>query len=423
MPAAEAAQPISLERSKDLFDPLRIHAHAAIAVSGGSDSTALMWLLARWLKTMVRPPKVSVLTVDHGLRPEAAQECADVVGWAKALGFEAHVLAWRGAKPASGVQAKAREARYRLLSAWCAAEGATVLITAHTREDQAETFLMRLARGSGVRGLAAMRADEMGPVLLERPLLDVSRDELRATLLAAGHRWIDDPSNEDARFERVRLRRAAPALRELGLTPEAIVRTAMRLERALMSLQGMASDFTARHVEVRPQGFAMVELAAFRRLDDEIAIAVMERLLGRLGGGDEPPRLMALEALQAWLGRGEGRVRTLAGCRIARRKSHLLIGREAGRISTQPVTISAGQSVLWDNRFTVSITGSDRPCAIVPVRGLKLARQGDIPAFVQEAMPAILADGQIAAVPMLGIIGKTAPPGLRAAAEFRKVGL
>jgi tRNA(Ile)-lysidine synthase len=281
---------------------------------------------------------------------------------------------------------------------------------------------MRLARGSGIKGLAAMRSDETGPVLLERPLLAVSRAELRATLVAAGHPWIDDPSNENARFERVRLRSAAPVLRELGLAPQAIARSAMRLERALIPLQGMASDFMARHVEVRPQGFAMIEVASFRKLDDEIAIAILERLLGHLGGGGEPPRLMAVEALQAWLRRGESQVRTLAGCRIARRKSHLLIGREAGRISAKPVAIAPGQDVLWDNRFTVSITGSDRPCTIVPVRTLKLARQGDIPAFVQEGLPAILSQGEIAAVPSLGIMGKAAPPGLRAHAEFRNIG-
>src|SRR5262249_43907706 len=156
-------------------------------------------------------------------------------------------------------QAKAREMRYGLLTAWCQSQGATVLVTAHTLDDQAETFLMRLARGSGIRGLAAMRADEAGPGLLARPPPRGHRAELRATLVAAGHSWIDDPSNEDARFERVRLRRAAPVLRELGLSPEALARSAMRLERALIPLQGMARDFMARHVEVRPEGFAMVE--------------------------------------------------------------------------------------------------------------------------------------------------------------------
>jgi tRNA(Ile)-lysidine synthase len=310
-----------------------------------------------------------------------------------------------------------------LLNAWCESQGAAVLVTAHTLEDQAETFLMRLARGSGIKGLAAMRSDESGTVLLERPLLGVSRAELRATLMAAHHPWIDDPSNDDMRFERARLRRAAPVLRELGLSPEAIARSARRLERALIPLQATAGDFMARCVTARPQGFALVELNPFRKLDDEIAIAVLERLLGHLGGGGEPPRLMAVEALQSWLRRGESQVRTLAGCRIARRRSHLLIGREAGRISAKPVAIAAGQSVLWDNRFTVSITGADRSYTIVPVRALKLARQGDIPAFVRDGLPAILSQGEIAAVPSLGIMGKAAPPGLRAHAEFRKIGL
>jgi tRNA(Ile)-lysidine synthase len=423
VPAAEAVRPISCERSKDLFEPLRFHAHVALAVSGGSDSTALMWLVSRWARTIAHPPKISVLTVDHGLRPEAAGECATVVGWAKGLGFEAHALAWRGDKPKSGLQAKAREMRYGLLTAWCQSHGATLLVTAHTLEDQAETFLMRLARGSGIKGLAAMRTDEAGPVLLERPFLGVRRAELRATLVTASHPWIDDPSNEDPRFERVRLRKGAAVLGELGLSPEALARSAMRLERALIPLQGMANDFITRHVEVRPEGFAMVELNSFRRLEDEIAIAVLERLLGHLGGGREPPRLMAVEALQAWLRRGEAQVRTLAGCRIALRKRHLLIGREAGRISPRPVAIAAGQSVLWDNRFTVSIAGSDRPYAIVPVRMLKVPRQGDIPAFVLDGLPAILTQGEIAAVPSLGIMGKAAPPGLQARAEFRKLGL
>jgi tRNA(Ile)-lysidine synthase len=282
---------------------------------------------------------------------------------------------------------------------------------------------MRLARGSGIKGLSSMRADETGDVLLERPLLAVSRAALRATLQAAGQVWIDDPSNEDERFERVRLRKASSLLTGLGLTSQAIARSADRLGRALVPLEGMARDFIARFVEQRPAGFALVERSAFHKLDEEIAIAVLETLLERLGGGDEPPRLMAVEALHKWLMRGESQVRTLAGCRIARRKRHLLIGREGGRISQAPVAVSAGQSVLWDNRFEVSVQGTCEPCAIVPVRALKLGRHPDIPAFVQESLPAILAKGEIAAVPSLGILGKSVPPGFRAAAEFQKIRL
>ncbi|MGE0007546.1 MAG: tRNA lysidine(34) synthetase TilS [Parvibaculaceae bacterium] len=423
MPAAEAARPISPAAAHDIFAPWSFHAHVALAVSGGGDSTALMWLAARWRAAATRPPKISVLTVDHGLRPEAGAECAAVAGWAGALGLEAHILTWNGRPPASGLQARAREMRYSLLGDWCRKHGATLLATAHTVEDQAETVLMRLARGSGIRGLSGMRADETGTVLLDRPLLTASRGELRATLSAARHPWIDDPSNEDDRFERVRLRKAAPVLDRLGLTARAVARSAMRLERALLALESLAKAFMAGAVEVRPEGFAMVDMAAFGKLDREIAIQVLERLLESLGGGSAPPRLAAVEALEHWLRRGESRARTLAGCRIARRRHHILIGREAGRIDPEPVAITPGQSVLWDRRFTVSLAGADRPCAIVPVRVLDLARRGDIPAFVQESLPAVMDGRDIAAVPALGIVGKSMRPGLEVRADFHKNGL
>jgi tRNA(Ile)-lysidine synthase len=420
VPAAEAARPISAAAANELFETLAFHAHVALAISGGSDSTALMWLASRWAKALVQPPKISVLTVDHGLRSEAAFECARVADWAGALGLDAHILTWTGGPPASGLQAKARDMRYGLMRDWCLANKATLLVTAHTLEDQAETLLMRLARGSGIRGLSSMRPEE-GPVVLERPLLQTSRAELRATLTAAGHPWIEDPSNADERFERVRLRKALPLLAELGLTPAAVARSATRLERALQPLEELCRSFLAQHVEVRPEGFAVVDLQHFRKLDDEIAIQVLERLLGRLGGG-APPRLMAVEALHHWLRRGEIQARTLAGCRIAQRKRHLLIGREAGRISEAPVAIRPGETILWDNRFRVSITGG-KPCEIVPARVLKLARNPDIPAFVQDSLPAILAQGEIAALPSLGIVGKSTAAGLQAVAEFQKIGL
>ena len=421
MPAAEAVGPISLDTSKGLFETLTFHGHVALAVSGGSDSTALMWLASRWARALSQPPKISVLTVDHGLRPEAAAECARVAGWAGVLGLDAHILTWTGLRPASGLQAKARDMRYGLMRDWCLANKATLLVTAHTLDDQAETLPMRLARGSGIRGLSSMRRDDKGPVVLERPLLETSRAQLRATLAAASHPWIEDPSNADERFERVRLRKAQPLLAELGLTPAAVARSAARLERALEPLEDLCRGFLAQHVEARPEGFAIVDLAGLRKLDDEIAIQVLERLLGRLGGG-APPRLMAIEALHHWLRRGEVQARTLAGCHIAQRKRHLLIGREAGRISKAPVAILPGRSILWDNRFRVSITGAGKPCGIVPARGLKLARNPDIPAFVQDSLPAVLVQGEIAAIPALGTLGQLGSTGLQATAEFQRIG-
>jgi tRNA(Ile)-lysidine synthase len=423
VPAAEAGRPISLDAAQALFESLTFHDHVALAVSGGSDSTALMWLAARWAAAQRNAPRLTILTVDHGLRAEAAAEAHKVAVWAQALGLEAQILTWTGARPVSGLQAKAREMRYGLMRDWCIAHGASLLATAHTREDQAETFLMRLARGSGIRGLSAMRADETGTVLLERPLLQTSRADLRATLVAAGHDWIEDPSNRDERFERVRLRQALPMLAELGLTPEAITRSAARLERALATIEGLGREFLSRHVEIRPEGFAMVDLPAFHKLDEEVAIQFLERLLGQLGGGDTPPRLMAVEALHHWLRRGGAEARTLAGCRLAQRKRHLLIGREAGRISRIPVLLAAGRSLIWDNRFRISIGPLAPDVAILPVQGLKVARNPNIPAFVQDGLPALLVEGEIAAIPSLSYVGQSAPPGLRAVAEFQKIGL
>ncbi len=423
MPAAEPARPISLDASKQLFETFSFHAHVALAVSGGSDSTALMWLAARWAKAVRHPPQISVLTVDHGLRPEARQECACVAQWAGALGLAHQILTVKGDRPQSGLQAKARAMRYGLMRDWCQAHQASLLVTAHTLEDQAETLLMRLARGSGIRGLAAMRPDEAGPIMLERPLLKTSRAELRATLVAAGQAWIEDPSNEDERFERVRLRKAAPTLAALGLTSAALARSTERLARALHPLEELVQEFLIRHVDVRPEGFTLIERGRLHKLDDEIAIQVLDRLLACLGGGSAPPRLMAVEALYQWLRRGESQARTLAGCRVAQRQRHLLIGREAGRISAEPVAVAPGESVLWDNRFKVSIAGADRPCEILPVRGLKVVRNPHIPAFVQDGLPAILIEGEVAAVPGLGFVGQSAPKGLRAQAEFHKIGL
>ncbi|MCP5412979.1 MAG: tRNA lysidine(34) synthetase TilS [Alphaproteobacteria bacterium] len=192
-------------------------------MSGGGDSLALMHLAASHAAAAKSPAPI-MLTVDHGLRKGSAGDARKVAGWAKALGLKAHVLTWRGDKPKRGIEAAAREARYRLMGAWMVKQGAAALCVGHTQDDQAETFLLRLARGSGVDGLSAMGALSRWPVAgfaglaVVRPLLDRSRAELRAYLAAAGQDWLDDPMNDDPAFDRVRLRALAPALAEAGLT-------------------------------------------------------------------------------------------------------------------------------------------------------------------------------------------------------------
>lgn len=175
----------------------------AVAVSGGPDSLALL-LLA----TADRAPLVTALTVDHGLRPESAAEAAQVARTAATLGVPHRTLSWEGPKPAADLQSAARAARYTLLAAACADTGAGWLLTAHHADDQAETLLLRLARGSGLSGLAgtrALRPLALG-VTLARPLLGWRKAELVALCEAAGLTPAADPSNEDPRFDRTRAR-------------------------------------------------------------------------------------------------------------------------------------------------------------------------------------------------------------------------
>src|SRR5207245_7672900 len=181
------------------------------------DSVALMWLAARWRGARKRGPRLIAVTVDHGLRPEAAREAREVKQLARSLGLPHRTLRWTGPKPKTGLPAAARDARYRLLAQAARAHGATHILTAHTRDDQAETLLMRMARGSGLAGLAAMaRQAKREGVILARPFLQVSKSRLVATLTRAKVGFAIDPSNRDLHFTRPRFRALMPALAAEG---------------------------------------------------------------------------------------------------------------------------------------------------------------------------------------------------------------
>ncbi len=332
MPESSGAEdePVSLEEARRLFEPLRHYPKLAIAVSGGSDSTALMWLVARWAKG--NGPSLTVLTVDHGLRAESAAEARAVkAAAAERLGLPARILAWRGAKPEAGLQAAAREARYGLMSRWCEKHGVPALLTGHTLDDQAETFLMRLSRGSGLNGLSSIGEGRWGLTLILRPLLGVSRDRLRATLSAQGVGWIEDPSNEDHRFERVRWRKALARLADEGLTAAAIARSAERLGRARLAIEAETNALLGRAVVSESEDRVEIDLPIYAEAPEEMRIRLLQALLQRIGS--QSPELSAIERLAAWLESGQGTARTLGGCRVGRRAGRIVIAREGPRRS------------------------------------------------------------------------------------------
>ncbi|MCC6777984.1 MAG: tRNA lysidine(34) synthetase TilS [Hyphomicrobiales bacterium] len=249
MSAADAA--VTAAEARTLFRPFARHRALLLAVSGGPDSTALLFLAARWRRGSRTGPRLVAATVDHGLRHVSAAEAMAVARLARKLGVAHHTLTWQGAKPTSGLQAAARAARYALLAAVASDAGASHVLTAHTLDDQAETVLLRLCRGSGLAGLAAMSdvaplpVRAAGEIVLARPLLDVPKARLVATLARAGIAFADDPSNRDPRFTRARLREAMPALAHEGLDAARLATLARRVRRAEMAIEAAVDAATA----------------------------------------------------------------------------------------------------------------------------------------------------------------------------------
>jgi tRNA(Ile)-lysidine synthase len=302
------------------MDGLETFWPGAVGLSGGGDSVALLHLLARWAKDGAVAPPV-VLIVDHGLRKNSAAEAKKAASLAKKLGVRAHTLLWKGRKPAGDLEAAAREARYRLMGDWCRKNGIAALYLAHTRDDQAETFLLRLARGSGLDGLSAMR--RRGPFPLPgydglsvmRPLLGASRVALRQFLTDKKQRWSEDPMNEDPRFARVRIRKAWPLLEEMGLGRERIADAAAHLARAREALEIMTEAVLLRACRAEG-GVLLVEPAAIVAAPPEVGLRALARILMEVAGQDYRPRFARLERLYGVLAEGLKAGVTLHGCRI-----------------------------------------------------------------------------------------------------------
>ncbi|WP_420966874.1 tRNA lysidine(34) synthetase TilS [Bradyrhizobium sp. B120] len=325
MPDVQSAIPAS--DAKRLFADLARAPAIVLAVSGGPDSVALMWLAARWRRALAQGPRLVAVTVDHGLRVEAAREARDVKRLARSLDLPHHTLRWSGPKPRSGVPAAAREARYRLLAQAARKHGATHILTAHTRDDQAETLLMRMLRGSGVAGLSAMaRETERDGVMLTRPLLDISKAQLIATLKKARIGFADDPTNRDPSFTRPRLRALMPLLAEEGGDARNLARLAARIARANAALEVLV-DGAERYLALKSEDNldAGFDAALFAMMPDEIRLRLLKRAIDRTGheGPAELGKVETLlaavdEAVSQRLGQRESKLKqTLAGAVIS----------------------------------------------------------------------------------------------------------
>jgi len=335
--------PIALGELRTLFADFGNRTHVILAVSGGADSTALMLLAARW-REQDPQTRLTVASIDHALRPESAGECRIVATKAAELGLPCIVRRWEGSKPAARLQEAARNARYALLSETAAEIGADAIATAHTLDDQAETVLMRLMHGSAVDGLAAMRpVVPLAGLSLIRPLLGTTRARLVATLQAAGMAWLEDPSNRNARFERVRLRALLAQLAPFGLDPERLGLLARRAARSGDALEAIAAERFEVLVH-REQDCLRLDGHGLAACPADIRLRILERAVldmrDKSRGSAYGLRLERLEALAAALdqaldareGQGGPWQRSLGGTLLRLDKSgNLQVTREPER--------------------------------------------------------------------------------------------
>jgi tRNA(Ile)-lysidine synthase len=338
--AAEAASPLTRAQAADLFADLADSRGLIIAVSGGPDSTALLVLLAEWRAALAAPPPILAITVDHGLRPQGRSEAGAVKQLARDLGIPHRTLRWRGEKPGAGLQEAARNARYGLLLEAARRMKASHVLTGHTRDDQAETVLFRMARGSGLSGLAGMARSSAlplacenrqgEPITLVRPFLEMPKARLIATLEARGIPFALDPSNDDPRFTRSRLRKLMPLLAAEGLEASRFDTLAARLRRADEALDQITQATLRRHLSRDgPDGRRIsIGWAAISACPTEISLRTLQQMI-RIAGDGEAPELRKLEtlweALEAAARMATPVRRTLAGAMVTFKGQELLV--------------------------------------------------------------------------------------------------
>jgi tRNA(Ile)-lysidine synthase len=321
------------------------------AVSGGGDSLALLFLLKAHLDRQPGAPRLVAVTVDHGLRAEAADEARTVASLCRTHGIAHRTVRWIGTKPATGVPAAAREARYRLLAEAAASEGASLLLTGHTLDDQIETVEMRQARsanGSGDgRGLAGMAPATLydGRMWILRPLLGTSRAALRDYLRGRSITWFDDPTNVDAAYERARLRAATAAGQDIKPARSRI--DAAASER--IALGEAAADLIRTHAELAAPGLIAVDRNFASGRDRDAAVYALRILLAAAGGTEQLPDVARVAALDDRLGRESFRA-TLSRAVVDTRRDTTFVRRENRGIAAGS-GLAAGD--IWDGRFRI----------------------------------------------------------------------
>ena len=371
-----------------------------VGVSGGGDSLALMLCLASW--TGQNGVAFRAVTVDHRLRPEAAQEARKVAEIAAQHDIAHDVVAWTDGWDGQGnLQDHARSARFDLMAAWAQDHAISHVALGHTADDQAETLLMRLARGAGVDGLSAIPPRRMvGGIAFLRPMLDLSRASLRNWLTAQGQLWIEDPSNDDTAFDRIKARRALELLDTLGVDRSQLAMVAQNMAEARKALNWFAY-LAARDIVKIEAGDVLFDRIGFRTLPDEIQRRLLAHALCWISGRRYPPRRRPLVQMLKAVSDGKGM--TLHGCQMTCTPACIRVTREFKAVAALKCPIGR----LWDGRWQFIGPAGASNVAVAALGKAGLAQCPDwrntgLPRLTLMALPGLWRDDTLVAAPMAG---------------------
>lgn len=389
-------------RAHSSFDTLIPSAKAVgIACSGGGDSIALLHLMQAWAEE--GGVALYCATVDHGLRAEAAKEAAFVARTCSGLGIPHSVLEWSGWDGNGNLQDKARQARYRLLSEWGLALDLDAVALGHTEDDVVETVVMRLARGSGVDGLSPMAARFPSEgIEWVRPLLGIRRDELREYLSAQGRDWVEDPSNDDPRFDRVRIRKALPLLADIGIDRQALLKTGQNMRSARDALEHATLNVAKAAVTVTKFGSVQIDRPVFDAATLEVRRRILTHCLKFVSGAHYKLGLMADDPV--WTALKDGKNHSVGGCLIIQnRQTGLEVVREPNAMP-----ISADFALPYDGRWEIECKNAHSDHEIRPLgeQGLRLRpvwRDAGASRQCLAATPSIWHKGELLYAPLLDI--------------------
>ncbi|MGL9732857.1 MAG: tRNA lysidine(34) synthetase TilS [Wolbachia sp.] len=397
---------MELESSfQDEINGFAIHNNKiTVAVSGGIDSIALLHLMINWTKKRQYPLPI-VLTVNHELRPESKEEIEFVISYAKELGVEeSFILKWEKQNIKGNVQSQGRKARYKLLTEWCRDNNVKYLLIAHHKDDQAETFLLRLERGSGIDGLSSMDYKSFfNGIYVLRPLLNFSRNEIEKYANFHRLRWIEDRSNQDLRYRRTLYRSLLKVSDNKETLIGRICLTALHMKRAVKALMHYTRLAFNDCVNVHDLGYIEIKLSEFHKLPEEIALRLLLYSIMVISNKHYKPRYNNLIAIFNQILQNNNNINcTLSESRIKKYKESILVIREPSKIQAVSLNLPLNGPVEWDNRFSCTILG-DQECSIT-IAPLKKIHK--IPTFLKDynccsevfySLPIVLKDEKILA--------------------------